>query len=217
MGGDNNDNVGRSKGSFPLTPPAPQNRSFANDGNGVGNQNGDDMHDASSWQSPTFGNDVTCDTMGAPDAESADQRNMTQPNGGDQAYEVVEVDAITADSMAQRNKSDMPTSGEDAACVVSICPCIREQSCLPWSKSMKGCISLQSTCSKIFIAAGVPNLEGQLQISTRHLMVAGSPSRNGILLETSPRSRYCSTHSKTNIITSFLWKQGVTRYNSWPI
>lgn len=125
--GGGGDDIGRATQSFPLTPPAPLNRLFGNDGDSVGDLNGGDIHDASSWQPPTYGNDtqdMTCDTMGAPpNAESADQRNTTPANGGDQAPELVEVDASTEDSMARRNKSDMRSSGEDTACVVSICPC----------------------------------------------------------------------------------------------
>ncbi|CAM9991294.1 unnamed protein product, partial [Ectocarpus sp. 12 AP-2014] len=117
-GGGGGDGIGRATQSFPLTPPAPLNRLFGNDGDSVGDLDGDDIHDASSWQPPTYGNDtqdMSCATMGAPpnNAESADQRNTTPANGGDQTPELVEVDASTANSLARRNKSDMRSSDSE--------------------------------------------------------------------------------------------------------
>ncbi|CAN0071918.1 unnamed protein product, partial [Ectocarpus sp. 12 AP-2014] len=115
--GGGGDNIGRATQSFPLTPPAPLNRLFGNDGDSAYDLDGDDIHGASSWLPPTYGNDtqdMTCDTMGAPpNAESGDQRNTTPANGGDQAPKLVEVDASTADSMARRNKSDMRSSDSE--------------------------------------------------------------------------------------------------------
>ncbi|CAM9918490.1 unnamed protein product, partial [Ectocarpus sp. 13 AM-2016] len=115
--GGGGDNIGRATQSFPLTPPAPLNRLFGDDGDSAYDLDGDDIHDVSSWQQPTYGKntqDMTCDTMGAPpNAESGDQRNTTPANGGDQAPELVEVDASTADSMARRNKSDMRSSDSE--------------------------------------------------------------------------------------------------------